>query len=129
MGWFRLFAICFGGALGTAARYGVGVWAVRAMGTSFPYGTLIVNVVGSFLIGMVMHVALTTELIAPTLRLTLTTGFVGGLTTYSSFNYETLASLQRGAWRVAALNVGVTLVACFVAGTLGFVGARALVGR
>ena len=129
MGWFRLLAICFGGALGTAVRYGVGVWALRAMGTSFPYGTLIVNVAGSFLIGMVMHVALTTELIAPTLRLTLTTGFMGGLTTYSSFNYETLAAFQRGAWRVAALNIGVTLAACLAAGMLGFVGARALVGR
>ena len=62
------------------------------------------------------------------LRLLLTTGFMGGFTTYSTFNYETLRLLQDGRWSAAALNVGLTLVACLAGGALGMIGARAAVG-
>jgi CrcB protein len=116
----RFFWICFAGALGTGTRYLVGLWAGRALGTSFPYGTLFVNVVGCFLIAAIMRVALTTSIVPPTLRLVLTTGFMGGLTTYSSFNYETTRFLQERAWGAAALNLGLTVFLCFVAGLLGY---------
>jgi CrcB protein len=124
----RFLWICFAGALGTGTRYLVGLWAARAFGTTFPYGTLIVNVTGCFLIAAIMHASLSTALVPPTLRLALTTGFMGGLTTYSSFNYETTRFLQERAWGTGLLNVGVTTIACFAAGLLGLVAARRLFG-
>jgi CrcB protein len=124
----RVLLIALAGALGTLTRYFVGLWAERALGTGFPYGTLIVNVAGCFLIALVAQLALSTSLISPTLRLTLTTGFMGGLTTYSSFNYETTSLLRERAWAAGLANVGVTMVACFVAGMLGLALARRLAG-
>jgi CrcB protein len=124
----RVLLIGLAGALGTLARYSIGLWAGRTLGIGFPYGTLIVNVVGCFLIAFVAHVAITTTLISPTLRLTLTTGFMGGLTTYSSFNLETFNLLRERAWAAGLANAGITIVGCFVAGALGFVVAGRLVG-
>ncbi len=124
----RFLLVCLGGAIGTGARYLVGLWAPRLLGSGFPYGTLTVNVLGSFLIGAIMHVSLTTALISPTLRLFLTSGVMGGFTTYSTFNYETMAYLREGASVMAALNLGGTVVLCLVAGVLGLLAARALVG-
>jgi CrcB protein len=124
----RFLWICFGGALGTGTRYLVSLWAGKALGTAFPFGTLIVNVVGCFLIAFVMQISLSTTLLSPTARLTLTTGFMGGLTTYSSFNFETTRLLQEGAWGTGLLNVVVTMSICFAAGLLGMLVARKLVG-
>jgi CrcB protein len=120
--------VCFAGALGTGARYLVGLWAVRALGTAFPYGTLIVNLVGSFLIALVLELALATTWISPLLRLTLTTGFMGGLTTYSSFNHETLRYFDERAWGLGVLNMLVTAVGCLLAGVLGLLLARRVAG-
>jgi CrcB protein len=124
----RILWLGLAGALGTITRYLVGLWAGRALGTAFPYGTLIVNLAGCFLIAGVTHVALSTTLISPTMRLTLTTGFMGGLTTYSSFNLETTQLLQKGNWATASMNFGATLVGCFAAGLLGLAVARRLFG-
>jgi CrcB protein len=125
----RVFFVGLAGALGTVSRYGVGLWAARVLGTEFPYGTLIVNVVGCFLIALVSQLALSTTFISPTLRLTLTTGFMGGLTTYSSFNYETTTLLRERAWATGLANAGGTLFGCFVAGMLGLWVARKLAGE
>jgi len=73
----RWLLIGLAGAAGTLSRYGVGLWARSALGTSFPYGTFIVNVVGCFLIALVSELAISTTLVSPTLRLALTTGFMG----------------------------------------------------
>jgi CrcB protein len=124
----RFLLVCLGGAVGTGARYLVAMEAPRVLGTSFPYATLIVNVAGSFLLGAVMHVGLTTALMTPTLRLVLATGVMGGFTTYSTFNYETIEYLREGALGLAALNAASTLVLCLVAGALGLTAARWLVG-
>jgi CrcB protein len=125
----RVLFIGLAGALGTLSRYFVGVWAGRALGAGFPYGTLIVNVVGCFLIALVSQLALSTTLISPTMRLTLTTGFMGGLTTYSSFNYETTTLLRERGWAAGLTNIGLTLAVCFAAGLLGLVVARRLAGE
>jgi CrcB protein len=125
----RLLLIALAGALGTLSRYGIGVWAGRALGASFPYGTFIVNVAGCFLIALISQLALSTALISPTLRLTLTTGFMGGLTTYSSFNYETTNLFRERGWATGLTNVGLTLGACFAAGLLGLLAARRLAGE
>jgi len=115
----RLIWIGLGGALGTLARYGVGVWSQERFGAAFPFGTLIVNLVGSFLLGAIMQLSLSTDLVGPTVRLTLGTGVMGGFTTYSTFNYETLKFFQDRAWLAGALNVAVTLAGCLVGGLLG----------
>jgi fluoride exporter len=124
----RFVLICLAGACGTGTRYLVGLWAGRALGAEFPYGTLIVNLLGCFLIAAISHVAISTTLISPTLRLTLTTGFMGGLTTYSSFNLETTRLLQERAWLTGVINFGATVAGCFLAGLLGLVVARRIVG-
>jgi CrcB protein len=90
----RLLWICLAGAAGTGARYLVGVWATQRFGSPFPHGTLIVNLAGCFALGAVMHAALALSW-SPTLRAAVTIGFIGGLTTYSTFNYETNASCNQ----------------------------------
>jgi CrcB protein len=120
--------ICLGGALGTGARYLLSGFAAAELGTVFPWGTLAVNVIGSLLLGGIMHVGLTTSLLSPTLRMTLGTGVLGGFTTYSTFNYETLRQLQDGAWPLAFTYVGVTLFGCLAAGWAGMTLARAIWG-
>jgi fluoride exporter len=120
----RVLLVGLAGALGTLARYGVAVWAGRAIGTTFPYGTLLVNLAGCFLIAFVSQLALSTTMISPTVKLTLTTGFMGGLTTYSAFDFETTILLKERAWGAAGLYVGVTLLGCFAAGLLGMAVAK-----
>lgn len=124
----RFFWICLSGAAGTGARYLVALWAAQRLGSAFPYGTLIVNLVGCFGIAAVMHAALTLGWPATT-RSAVTIGFIGGLTTYSSFNYETMRLLEEGASATAAMNVALTLLGGFMAGWLGLVVAREVLGR
>jgi CrcB protein len=124
----QLLLICLGGAVGTGARYAVQTLAVRWLGIDFPYGTLIVNVVGSLLIGLVQQVGLTSPVLSDTARLALSAGLLGGFTTYSAFSYETLGLLTGGAWGRAALNVVVTSAACLFAAGLGVALGRVVVG-
>jgi fluoride exporter len=116
------------GAMGTIARYHLDGWVQERLRTGFPYGTLVVNLVGSFLIAFLMHLGLRTEVISPTTRIVVATGFIGGFTTYSTFNFETLRYLQDGAWTLGALNIVATLFGCLAAGVAGWVAARTLVG-
>src|SRR4051812_25603664 len=115
----RFLWICLGGAVGTGARYLLSGWLLRVAGPGFPWGTLAVNGLGSFLLGLLMQVALTTDLLSPTVRLALTTGVMGGFTTYSTFNYETHQYLQQDEWLLGLANVGITVAACLAAGILG----------
>jgi fluoride exporter len=124
----RFFWICLGGAIGTGGRYLLSGWLARVAGAGFPYGTLAVNLLGSFLLSLIVEVSLATGL-SPTFRLFATTGLVGGFTTYSTFNYETLQSLEEGAWALGLLNLGVTVLGCLAAGLLGVAAGRLLVGR
>jgi CrcB protein len=124
----RFLLVCLGGALGSGARYLVATWALAAFGPDFPRGTLAVNVLGSFLLAVVMTLAVTTESVSPELRLLLGAGVMGGFTTYSSFNWETIALAQQGSWALAAANVALTLVACLAAGLAGLALVHWLVG-
>lgn len=123
-----MFWVCFGSALGGGARYLVSLWMARLLGQSFAYGTLTVNTVGSFLIGVLMYTSVEGSAISPTLRLALTTGVIGGFTTYSTFSYETFRYLQEGAWSSALVNVFVTLFGCLAATFLGWTLARWVLG-
>jgi CrcB protein len=124
----RFLWICVGGAAGTGARYLLSGWALVALGISFPWGTLVVNLLGSFLLGLIMQVGLATPVLSPTLRLALTTGVMGGFTTYSTFNYETIRYAQDGSWLLAAANVVAMLVGCLVAGFAGLWAGRWIFG-
>jgi CrcB protein len=124
----RFLWICLAGAFGTGARYLISLWAAQRFGSAFPAGTLIVNLAGCFAIAAVMHAALTLSW-SPTLRSAVTIGFIGGLTTYSSFNYETTRLVEDGSPGLAALNITVTVAGALLAGWLGLVCARQLLGR
>jgi fluoride exporter len=122
----KLLLVCAGGAVGSGVRYLVSTWAARSLSQTFPWGTLMVNVVGCFLMSLVMHIALATTM-STEMRVMLTTGFLGGLTTYSAFNYETTELARAGALRMAVLNFGITAAGCLAAGLLGLALARRFV--
>jgi len=124
----RLFWICLAGAAGSGARYVIAVWAAQRLGSTLPYGTLIVNLIGCFAIAAVMHAALTLSW-SPAVRSAITIGFIGGLTTYSSFNYETSRLFEEGASAMAVVNVAVTMIGGLIAGWMGLVIAREVLGR
>jgi len=124
----RFLLICLAGAAGTGSRYLIAVWAAQRLGSGFPYGTLIVNLAGCFAIAAVMDTALTLGW-SPTVRTAITVGFLGGFTTYSSFNYETTRLIEQGALAAAMLNAAVTIFGGFAAGLLGMLCARVLLGR
>jgi CrcB protein len=122
----NILCVGVGGFLGSVLRYLVSLWTQARGWTTFPWATLIVNVVGCFLITLIMTIAFAITM-RTNLRLFLTTGIMGGLTTYSTFDYETTKFFQDGAPAAAFANIGATLVACFIAGLLGIALARALV--
>jgi CrcB protein len=116
--------ICLAGAVGTGARYLLSTWLHRAAVPGFPWPTFAVNVVGSFLLGALMETAARSDLVTPALRVTLATGLLGGFTTYSSFNYETLHLFRDDRWTAAALYVALTVFGCLAAGALGITAAK-----
>jgi CrcB protein len=122
----RFLWVCLAGAMGTGVRYLVWLLAGRLFGTQFPWGTLIVNVVGCFLMSIVAYAG-AKAVLSPDLRLTLATGFLGGLTTYSAFNWDTLALVQSGPG-LGLVNLAVTLVGCLASGALGLALAHAMIG-
>jgi len=125
----RFLLVCLAGAAGTGTRYLVSLGAGKLLGPTFPWGTLFVNLAGCFLIAAIVHVSLLkASPISDLTRLVLTTGFMGGLTTYSSFNLETTTLLRDGSYRLAATNLGVTVIGCFIAGMLGLFAARTFFG-
>lgn len=124
----KLFWVCVGSAVGGGARYLVSDWALRTFGLAFPYGTLAVNLVGSLLMGVLMATALQTTVLSPVVRLALTTGVLGGFTTFSTFSYETMRSIQTGAFGLALGNVLANVVGGLLACTAGWAGAKRLFG-
>lgn len=115
----RFLWIFLAGGLGCATRYAIGLWAAERFGPGFPVATLIVNLVGCFLMGFIMALGMGLASFPATLRLALTTGFLGGLTTYSSFNFETTRLALDGALASALVNFGVTALGGLLAGLGG----------
>jgi CrcB protein len=115
----QIFWVALGGAAGSVARYGVGVWAARLSGLAFPWGTLIVNVLGGLAMGVLAaRVGPTQE----SLRLALGVGVLGGFTTFSAFSLETVRLIEQGP-ALATLYVAASLIlsvgACWAGLTLG----------
>ena len=117
----RVLIVFSSGGAGCVARYLIAVAVGRR---DFPYATLIVNLVGSFLIAFILELALDRETIPANLQLALTTGFMGGFTTYSSFNLETTRLVIDGHAIRGLANVGLTLLGGAAAGILGLWAAR-----
>ncbi len=124
----KLLAVAAGGAIGTICRYLMTVGSVTWLGPGFPYGTLAINILGSFILCFLAQAFTATDVVHPNVRLALTTGFTGGFTTYSAFNLETLRFFQGGAYGKGLLYVTLTLVFCMLFGVLGIASARTLVG-
>jgi CrcB protein len=107
----RLTLIAVFGAIGTLARYGLqGLVQAGARGT-FPYGTLLVNLSGCFLLGLIGQFTLNRMMISPDWRVAITVGFFGGYTTFSSFGWETAKMLEDGEWLPATTYVAASVVA------------------
>jgi CrcB protein len=123
----RVILVLVGGGVGSVLRYLTVLAAVRFVSPSFPFGTLVVNLVGCFAIGFVHTFATITARISPDARLFLTTGVMGGLTTYSSFNYEALELVGQSRTPEATMYFLATVLGCAIAGLLGTWSARALV--
>jgi CrcB protein len=110
--------ISIGAALGANARFWMADWAARKWGSAFPYGTFLINVTGSLLLGFFMAIATERFLVDPRWRLLFAVGFLGAYTTFSTFSYESYNLLVRGQWGLGLLNV--------LGGTLLGIGAAAL---
>ena len=125
--WIRLHMIyawlAVGGALGTMSRYAVSGWVVNRFGPS-PLGTFTVNIVGAFLIGLILVLTEGRFLVPSDLRVFLTTGFIGGFTTFSTFMFETMGLVETGSLQRAFVNAGGSLAAGLVAVWLGMTVAR-----
>jgi fluoride exporter len=107
----KLFLIALFGAIGTLARYGTNLAVEARMGTAFPYGTLLINLTGCFLLALIGQLTLNRMLVSPDLRLAITVGFFGGYTTFSSFGWETAKLLETGEWLRASTYVAVSAFA------------------
>ena len=97
--------VMLGGSLGAASRYGIGLLAAKTWGTQFPWGTLTVNMIGCFLIGLIFALADRVRLLTPDMRLLLITGFLGALTTFSSFSLETVNASRAGLGLQPLVNI------------------------
>jgi fluoride exporter len=123
----RLLLVCLGGAVGSGARYLVAVALAHRAAVHLPWATFAVNVAGCFLLQLVLGLAAGGLRISDEVRLLLTTGVMGGFTTYSSFNAETMALWRAGAPRLALAYLLATVLVCQLAGLAGAAVARALV--
>ena len=121
-----LLAISVGAIFGANARYVLSRYAARLLGPVFPYGTLIINVLGSFIAGF--FIVWTTErvLVDPRWRLLVVVGFCGGFTTFSSFAFETMGYFEQGQWMLMATNVFANNLLCLAAALAGMGLARVL---
>jgi CrcB protein len=112
--------------VGAVARYGIAAWIGQRWGRSFPLGTFVINVSGSFLIGLLMTLMAERFTENPQWRLLLVVGFLGAYTTFSTFEYETGALLKDSEWLFAGLNMVLSVIVGFVALKLGEVMAKSL---
>lgn len=121
-----LAAVALGGALGSMVRFAASAWFGERLGTAFPWGTLAINVAGSFCIGVVLYAATSRPSFGPYLRTFLASGVLGGFTTFSAFSYETLALATRGAFAAALAYACGSVLLGIGGAALGVAVARAL---
>jgi fluoride exporter len=113
-----------GGFLGAIARFWLGGLVYQKMGTRFPYGTFVINISGSFLVGFILTVLTERTHLSPNWRYLIPIGFIGAYTTFSAFEWETLGAIRDGAFLAAGLNVALSVVLGFIAVWLGMISGR-----
>jgi len=111
----RIIAVGIGSFFGGIIRYVISGWAADLWGAFFPYGTLIVNVTGSFIMSFIMVYGAEVGTIDTNLRLFIATGMMGALTTFSTFSYETFQFLREGSFLIAGINIAINLVLGIIA--------------
>jgi CrcB protein len=120
-------AVAIGAALGGVSRYYLASAIQQRVGPTFPWGTLVINVSGSLLLGVLMRYALATPTVSSEVRAFLTTGFCGGYTTFSTYSYETATLLEDGQYTRAGTYALASVVLALVATFAGFMLARELI--
>ncbi|HVB86331.1 MAG TPA: fluoride efflux transporter CrcB [Candidatus Dormibacteraeota bacterium] len=118
--------VALGGAIGSMLRFWAGGYVSGRLGTRFPYGTFVINITASFLIGFIMTVLAERTHLSPSLRYLLVVGFLGGYSTFSSFEYETFRVFEDGEFLITALNVALSVGVGFVAVWIGAITGRAI---
>ena len=118
--------VSIGAIVGANARYILSRYAAKVLGPVFPYGTLLINVVGSFIVGWFMIWTTERVLVDPRWRLLVIVGFCGGFTTFSSYAFESVAYLEQGQWALMATNILTNNVLSLVAALAGMALARVL---
>jgi fluoride exporter len=121
-----LLSLALGATLGATARYYLTLWSVARFGARFPYGTLAINVGGSFLLGLFLAFAASRPSLSPHWRLLVATGFCGSFTTFSTLSYDTLMLLERGQYLAGLLNIFGNVAIGLLAALLGLVLGRAV---
>jgi fluoride exporter len=129
--WRLVAAVAIGGALGSVARYLLGAYIQDRVAIALPVGTLVINVVGSLLLGFFVQLGLDTSAVSPEVRFFLTTGFCGGFTTFSTFSYETFRLVEDAEYGTAGFYVVASVVLSLLGCALGMGVARRLltIGR
>jgi fluoride exporter len=118
--------VVIGGGLGSALRFWVGSYVSERLGTRFPYGTFVINITASFLIGFILTVLAEKTDWNPNWRYLIPIGFIGGYSTFSTFEFESFRAFQNGEILITGLNIGLSVVLGFVSVWLGVVAARTI---
>jgi CrcB protein len=121
-----LWYVALGSAVGGASRYALSMFIQQRASSTFPIGTLIVNVTGSLVLGFVLRYALGSPSVSAEVRALLTTGFCGGYTTFSTFSYDAMTLIEDGDYRRAAIYIGASVLVSLVATFLGIAAAGQL---
>ena len=122
----KYFVIGAGAVLGAFSRYWLGLWSADKFGTHFVYGTLLINLIGSFVLGLFLAMHLDRGLFAPNWRYFVAVGWCASFTTYSTFSWDTFRYIQEGNLKLALANMAFTLLGCLLATWAGVMVAKAL---
>jgi fluoride exporter len=120
----RYVMIAVGGAFGAIARYALGGLVQTWAGARFPYGTLVVNISGCLVMGVVMTLLTERGVVHPNWRFLVPVGFIGAYTTFSTFEYETFRALEQGAWLIGLGNVVISVIVGFISVAVGVMATR-----
>ncbi len=123
----KVLLLGIGGFIGSNLRYWISNWSMDYFGTYLPYGTLMVNTIGSFILGFLMIYGTEVANLDPRMRLFIGTGMMGALTTFSTFSVETFGYMRQSNYLLAFLNIGLNVAVTLCAVWLGFIIAKSLI--